>query len=159
MPKKLCNQALDHHLCRQKFQAQLDTDRKFIQAVIAHDDDMVPQLKKMMETMGQAKTHLQLKRMIQQVDTTKSGTITYRSAQASGSAGLHHLVRHNHVQVRLFHSCLLCQAAFTLFMVANELLIQPFSARQLGPSISPVFENSFPSISLISRLNCLSGKN
>ena len=50
--KKLCNQALDHHLCRLKFQAQLDTDRKFIQAVIAHDDDMVPQLKKMMETLN-----------------------------------------------------------------------------------------------------------
>ena len=52
MPKKLCNQALDHHICRLKFQAQLDTDRKFIQAVIAHDDDMVPQLKKMMETLN-----------------------------------------------------------------------------------------------------------
>ena len=52
MPKKLCNPALDHDLCRRKFQAQLDADRKFIQAVIAHDDDMVPQLKKMMETLN-----------------------------------------------------------------------------------------------------------
>jgi len=44
---------------------------------LSGDIDLM-ELKKMMETMGQAKTHLQLKRMIQQVDTTKSGTITYR---------------------------------------------------------------------------------
>jgi len=47
------------------------------------DEDMsgdidLMELKKMMENMGQAKTHLQLKRMIKQVDTTNSGTITYR---------------------------------------------------------------------------------
>jgi len=47
------------------------------------DEDMsgdidLMELKKMMESMGQAKTHLQLKRMIKQVDTTNSGTITYR---------------------------------------------------------------------------------
>ena len=47
------------------------------------DEDMsgdidLMELKKMMENMGQAKTHLQLKRMIKQVDTTNSGTINYR---------------------------------------------------------------------------------
>ena len=31
----------------------------------------------MMEKLGQAKTHLELKKMIAEVDTTNSGTITY----------------------------------------------------------------------------------
>ena len=35
-------------------------------------------LKRMMEKLGQAKTHLELKKMIAEVDTTNSGTITYR---------------------------------------------------------------------------------
>lgn len=35
------------------------------------------ELKRMMERLGQAKTHLELKKMIAEVDTTNSGTITY----------------------------------------------------------------------------------
>ncbi|XP_031560362.1 allograft inflammatory factor 1-like isoform X1 [Actinia tenebrosa] len=35
------------------------------------------ELKKMMEKLGQAKTHLELKKMIAEVDTTNSGTISY----------------------------------------------------------------------------------
>jgi allograft inflammatory factor 1 len=35
------------------------------------------ELKRMMEKLGQAKTHLELKKMIAEVDTTNSGTIHY----------------------------------------------------------------------------------
>ncbi len=38
----------------------------------------IMELKRMMEKLGQAKTHLELKKMIAEVDTTNSGTITYR---------------------------------------------------------------------------------
>lgn len=34
----------------------------------------IMELKRMMEKMGQAKTHLELKKMIAEVDTTKKGT-------------------------------------------------------------------------------------
>ncbi|XP_046556201.1 allograft inflammatory factor 1-like [Haliotis rubra] len=40
------------------------------------DLDMMD-VKYMLEKLGQAKTHLELKKMIQEVDTTKSGTINY----------------------------------------------------------------------------------
>ena len=33
----------------------------------------IMELKRMMEKLGQAKTHLELKKMIQEVDTTKKG--------------------------------------------------------------------------------------
>eukprot|EP01100_Stratorugosa_tubuloviscum_P001191 TRINITY_DN1266_c0_g1_i1.p1 TRINITY_DN1266_c0_g1~~TRINITY_DN1266_c0_g1_i1.p1 ORF type:complete len:148 (+),score=75.74 TRINITY_DN1266_c0_g1_i1:89-532(+) len=41
------------------------------------DIDMM-ELKLMMEKMGQAKTHLELKRMISEVDSTGNGTINFR---------------------------------------------------------------------------------
>lgn len=37
----------------------------------------IMELKQMMEKLGQAKTHLELKKMIAEVDTTNSGTISY----------------------------------------------------------------------------------
>nr|AEX55297.1 allograft inflammatory factor-1 [Pinctada imbricata] len=37
----------------------------------------IMELKRMMEKLGQAKTHLELKKMIAEVDTTDSGTIHY----------------------------------------------------------------------------------
>ena len=37
----------------------------------------IMELKRMMEKLGQAKTHLELKKMIAEVDTTNSGTISY----------------------------------------------------------------------------------
>eukprot|EP00731_Ephydatia_muelleri_P034798 Em0077g11a len=37
----------------------------------------IMELKRMMERLGQAKTHLELKKMIAEVDTTNSGTIHY----------------------------------------------------------------------------------
>ncbi|XP_064608832.1 allograft inflammatory factor 1-like [Liolophura sinensis] len=37
----------------------------------------IMELKRMMEKLGQAKTHLELKKMISEVDTTNSGTISY----------------------------------------------------------------------------------
>ena len=36
------------------------------------------ELKQMLEKLGQAKTHLELKKMIQEVDTVGNGTINYR---------------------------------------------------------------------------------
>ncbi|XP_011407599.1 PREDICTED: allograft inflammatory factor 1-like [Amphimedon queenslandica] len=43
-----------------------------------HSGDIdIMELKRMMEKLGQAKTHLELKKMIQEVDTTKKGTINY----------------------------------------------------------------------------------
>jgi len=38
----------------------------------------VTNLKQFMEKLGQAKTHLELKKMIQEVDTGKTGTISYK---------------------------------------------------------------------------------
>ena len=35
-------------------------------------------LKRMMENMGQAKTHLEMKKMIREIDTTSKGTICYK---------------------------------------------------------------------------------
>ncbi|KAH3725354.1 hypothetical protein DPMN_051188 [Dreissena polymorpha] len=35
-------------------------------------------LKRMMEKLGQAKTHLEIKKMISEIDSTNSGTICYR---------------------------------------------------------------------------------
>ena len=35
-------------------------------------------LKLMLEKLGQAKTHLEVKKMIREVDTTNSGTLGYR---------------------------------------------------------------------------------
>nr|AOZ21491.1 allograft inflammatory factor-1 [Sinohyriopsis cumingii] len=35
-------------------------------------------LKRMLEKLGQAKTHLEIKKMIAEVDTTNTGTISYR---------------------------------------------------------------------------------
>ncbi|XP_035670862.1 allograft inflammatory factor 1-like [Branchiostoma floridae] len=37
----------------------------------------IMELKRMMEKLGQAKTHLELKKMIAEVDTTNGGVITY----------------------------------------------------------------------------------
>lgn len=37
----------------------------------------IMELKQMMEKLGQAKTHLELKKMIAEIDTTNSGTIHY----------------------------------------------------------------------------------
>ncbi|CAK9291558.1 unnamed protein product [Gordionus sp. m RMFG-2023] len=55
---------------------------KFKQKFMIYDVDMTGHLnlnnvKIMMEKLGQAKTHLELKKMIAEVDTTKSGVITY----------------------------------------------------------------------------------
>ncbi|XP_066295422.1 allograft inflammatory factor 1-like isoform X1 [Branchiostoma lanceolatum] len=38
----------------------------------------IMEVKRMMEKLGQAKTHLELKKMIAEVDTTARGVITYR---------------------------------------------------------------------------------
>ncbi|XP_065067827.1 allograft inflammatory factor 1-like [Rhopilema esculentum] len=38
----------------------------------------IMELKRMMEKLGQAKTHLELKKMISEVDTRNSGTIDYK---------------------------------------------------------------------------------
>eukprot|EP00049_Salpingoeca_infusionum_P026515 m.26137 g.26137 ORF g.26137 m.26137 type:complete len:154 (+) comp8797_c0_seq1:441-902(+) len=43
----------------------------------ASGDIDIMELKRMMEKMGQAKTHLELKKMIAEVDTNNSGTIHY----------------------------------------------------------------------------------
>ena len=46
--------------------------RMVIVSVTSHPDIM--ELKRMMEKLGQAKTHLELKKMITEVDTVGSGT-------------------------------------------------------------------------------------
>lgn len=56
---------------------------EFKRQFMPYDLDMsgdidIMELKMMMESLDQAKTHLGLKKMIQEVDTTASGTITYR---------------------------------------------------------------------------------
>lgn len=52
---------------------------KFIEFDLDHSGDIdIMELKMMLEKLGQAKTHLELKKMIQEVDTTDSGTISYR---------------------------------------------------------------------------------
>lgn len=53
--------------------------RQFIEFDLDHSGDIdIMELKMMLEKLGQAKTHLELKKMIQEVDTTDSGTISYR---------------------------------------------------------------------------------
>ncbi|XP_077986449.1 allograft inflammatory factor 1-like [Glandiceps talaboti] len=53
--------------------------KQFIDYDVDHSNDLdIMDLRIMMEKLGQAKTHLELKKMIAEVDTTKSGTITYR---------------------------------------------------------------------------------
>lgn len=56
---------------------------EFKRQFMPYDLDMsgdidIMELKMMMESLDQAKTHLELKKMIQEVDTTATGTITYR---------------------------------------------------------------------------------
>ncbi|KAL5010154.1 hypothetical protein ScPMuIL_012459 [Solemya velum] len=52
---------------------------QFIEYDQDHSGDIdIMELKMAMEKIGQAKTHLELKKMIAEVDTTDSGTITYR---------------------------------------------------------------------------------
>ena len=56
---------------------------EFKRQFMPYDLDMsgdidIMELKMMMESLDQAKTHLGLKKMIQEVDTTATGTITYR---------------------------------------------------------------------------------
>ncbi|XP_067674330.1 allograft inflammatory factor 1-like [Haliotis asinina] len=51
---------------------------KFMECDRDHSGDLdMMDVKYMLEKLGQAKTHLELKKMIQEVDTTKSGTINY----------------------------------------------------------------------------------
>nr|AGA92562.1 allograft inflammatory factor [Haliotis diversicolor] len=51
---------------------------KFMECDRNHSGDLdMMDVKYMLEKLGQAKTHLELKKMIQEVDTTKSGTINY----------------------------------------------------------------------------------
>lgn len=53
--------------------------RQFIEFDLDCSGDIdLMELKQMLEKLGQAKTHLELKKMIAEVDTTNSGTITYR---------------------------------------------------------------------------------
>ena len=53
----------------------------------------IMELKRMMEKLGQAKTHLELKKMIAEVDTTNSGTdsIVFRLIFAMTSRSVPHL--------------------------------------------------------------------
>ncbi|XP_003387413.1 PREDICTED: allograft inflammatory factor 1-like [Amphimedon queenslandica] len=52
--------------------------KQFMEFDEDHSGDIdIMELKRMMEKLGQAKTHLELKKMIQEVDTTKKGTINY----------------------------------------------------------------------------------
>lgn len=51
---------------------------QFMEFDIDNSGDIdIMELKQMMEKLGQAKTHLELKKMIAEVDTTNSGTINY----------------------------------------------------------------------------------
>jgi len=51
---------------------------KFMEYDLDHSGDIdIMELKQMMEKLDQAKTHLELKKMIAEVDTTNSGTISY----------------------------------------------------------------------------------
>jgi len=53
--------------------------KQFIEYDVDHSNDLdITDVKFMMEKLDQAKTHLEIKKMIAEVDTTKSGTITYR---------------------------------------------------------------------------------
>ncbi|KAJ7383500.1 apoptosis-inducing factor [Desmophyllum pertusum] len=58
---------------------RLDSYKKqFMEFDENHSGDIdIMELKRMMEKLGQAKTHLELKKMIAEVDTTNSGTISY----------------------------------------------------------------------------------
>ncbi|XP_070532503.1 allograft inflammatory factor 1-like [Ptychodera flava] len=52
---------------------------KFIDFDVDDSGDLgIMDLKLMMEKLGQAKTHLELKKMIAEIDTNNSGTINYR---------------------------------------------------------------------------------
>ncbi|XP_031560363.1 allograft inflammatory factor 1-like isoform X3 [Actinia tenebrosa] len=52
--------------------------KQFMEFDLDNSGDIdIMELKKMMEKLGQAKTHLELKKMIAEVDTTNSGTISY----------------------------------------------------------------------------------
>ncbi|XP_029179359.1 allograft inflammatory factor 1-like [Acropora muricata] len=52
--------------------------KQFMEFDEDHSGDIdIMELKRMMEKLGQAKTHLELKKMIAEVDTTNSGTISY----------------------------------------------------------------------------------
>lgn len=51
---------------------------KFMEYDLDNSGDIdIMELKQMMEKLGQAKTHLELKKMIAEIDTTNSGTIHY----------------------------------------------------------------------------------
>ncbi|KJE94609.1 allograft inflammatory factor [Capsaspora owczarzaki ATCC 30864] len=53
---------------------------KFMEYDLDHSGDIdLMELKQMMEKLGQAKTHLELKKMIAEVDLEGQGTISYRS--------------------------------------------------------------------------------
>merc|ERR1712079_831714 len=52
--------------------------KQFMEFDLDNSGDIdIMELKQMMEKLGQAKTHLELKKMIAEVDTTNSGTISY----------------------------------------------------------------------------------
>ncbi|EDO43391.1 predicted protein, partial [Nematostella vectensis] len=52
--------------------------KQFMEYDVNNSGDIdIMELKMMMEKLGQAKTHLELKKMIAEVDTTNSGTIFY----------------------------------------------------------------------------------
>ncbi|XP_077987180.1 allograft inflammatory factor 1-like [Glandiceps talaboti] len=59
--------------------AKLESYKKqFMEFDLDNSGDIdLMELKMMMEKLGQAKTHLELKKMIAEVDTTDSGTIAY----------------------------------------------------------------------------------
>lgn len=53
--------------------------QQFMEFDLDHSGDIdIMELKQMLEKLGQAKTHLELKKMISEVDKTNSGTISYR---------------------------------------------------------------------------------
>merc|ERR1719433_1945780 len=55
-----------------------DYKKQFMEFDLDNSGDIdIMELKQMMEKLGQAKTHLELKKMIAEVDTTNSGTISY----------------------------------------------------------------------------------
>lgn len=52
---------------------------KFLEFDLDHNGEIGEMsLKLMMEKMGQAKTHLEITKMIKEIDTTNSGTISYK---------------------------------------------------------------------------------
>ena len=58
----------------------------------------IMELKRMMEKLGQAKTHLELKKMIAEVDTTNSGGQRERERERDVLVRKRHLVYQGHLQ-------------------------------------------------------------